>query len=375
LIYVKACVSRKMKVNRNADKQKHYFRNQKATRMSKTYKIAALKGDGIGPEVTEATVRVLEAVQDKSTFKLNFLYGEAGYHCIAQYGTNLPKETIELIKQTDACLKGPMTTPEEPGAPVSVAVTLRRMFNLYANVRPCKSFPSVESLKPNIDLIVVRENTEGLYSGAESLLAPGVGVALRIITHDASLKIAEFAFKLAAQRRKHLTYVHKGNILRITDGIFKDAVKEAQKKYPDIEVDDLHIDAATMQLIKKPEAYDVMVTTNLFGDILSDEAAQVTGSLGLAAGANIGESYGMFEPVHGSAPKYAGMNRVNPIATIMAGAMMLDYLGEKAAATKIETAVIAVLKEGKVRTADLGGSATTSEMADAIVAKVKAAKK
>jgi isocitrate/isopropylmalate dehydrogenase len=200
-------------------------------------------------------------------------------------------------------------------------------------------------------------------------------VALRIITHDASLKIAEFAFKLARQRRKHLTYVHKGNILRITDGIFKDAVKEAQKNYPDIEVDDLHIDAATMQLIKKPEAYDVMVTTNLFGDILSDEAAQVTGSLGLAAGANIGADYGMFEPVHGSAPKYAGMNRVNPIATIMAGAMMLDYLGEKDAAAKIETAVIAVLKEGKVRTADLGGSATTSEMADAIVAKVKAAKK
>ncbi|MCL4429365.1 MAG: isocitrate/isopropylmalate dehydrogenase family protein, partial [Chloroflexi bacterium] len=262
-------------------------------------------------------------------------------------------------------------TPEEPGAPVSVAVTLRRMFNLYANVRPCRSFPSVESLKPNIDLVVVRENTEGLYSGMESLLAPGVGVALRIITREASLKVANFAFKLASQRRKHLTYIHKGNILRITDGIFKDAVKEAQQKYPDVEVDDLHIDAATMQLIKKPEAYDVMVTTNLFGDIISDEAAQVTGSLGLAAGANIGESYGMFEPVHGSAPKYTGMNRVNPIATIMAGAMMLDYLGEKQAAAKIESAVISVLKEGKVRTADLDGKATTSEMADAIVAKVK----
>jgi isopropylmalate/isohomocitrate dehydrogenase-like protein len=339
--------------------------------MTKTYKIAVLKGDGIGPEVTEATVKVLEAIQEKSSFKLNFLYGEAGYHCITEHGTNLPKETIELIKQTDACLKGPMTTPEEPGAPVSVAVTLRRMFNLYANVRPCKSFPNVGSLKPNIDLIVVRENTEGLYSGAESLLAPGVGVALRIITREASLKIAEFAFKLASQRRKHLTYVHKGNILRITDGIFKDAVKEAQQKFPDIEVDDLHIDAATMQLIKKPEAYDVMVTTNLFGDILSDEAAQVTGSLGLAAGANIGATYGMFEPVHGSAPKYAGMNRVNPIATIMAGAMMLDYLGEKQAATKIETAVVNVLKEGKVRTADLGGAATTTDMANAIVTKLK----
>jgi isocitrate/isopropylmalate dehydrogenase len=244
------------------------------------------------------------------------------------------------------------------------------MFNLYANVRPSRTFPNVEALKPNIDLVVVRENTEGLYSGAESLLAPGVGVALRIITHEASFKVADFAFKLAMQRRKHLTYIHKGNILRITDGIFKDAVKEAQKKYPQVEVDDLHIDAATMQLIKQPEKYDVMVTTNLFGDILSDEAAQVTGSLGLAAGANIGETYAMFEPVHGSAPKYTGMNRVNPIATIMAGAMMLDWLGEKVAAKKIENAVIDVLKEGKVRTHDLGGQAKGTEITDAIVAKI-----
>jgi isopropylmalate/isohomocitrate dehydrogenase-like protein len=338
--------------------------------MTKTYTIAALKGDGIGPEVTEATVKVLEAAQKKGNFNLNILYGEAGAHCIPAYGTNLPQETVELIKKTDACLKGPMTTPEEPGAPVSVAVTLRRMFNLYANVRPCKTYPSVEALKPNIDLIVVRENTEGMYSGDEALLAPGVGVALRVITREASLRVADFAFKLAMQRKKHLTYIHKGNILRITDGIFKDAVKEAQQKYPQVEVDDLHIDAATMQLIKKPEAYDVMVTTNLFGDILSDEAAQVTGSLGLAAGANIGETYGMFEPVHGSAPKYTGMNRVNPIATIMAGAMMMDWLGEKQAAKRIEDAVLAVLQEAKVRTADLGGKATGTEITDAIVSKI-----
>ncbi len=338
--------------------------------MSKTYTIVALKGDGIGPEVTEATVKVLEAVEKKSNFKLNILYGDAGAHCIPEYGTNLPAETVDLIKKSDACLKGPMTTPEEAGAPVSVAVTLRRMFGLYANVRPCRTFPNVESLKPNIDLVVVRENTEGLYSGQESLLAPGVSIALRIITHEASFKVADFAFKLAMQRKKHLTYIHKGNILRITDGIFKDAVKEAQKNYPEVEVDDLHIDAATMQLIKQPEKYDVMVTTNLFGDILSDEAAQITGSLGLAAGANIGATYGMFEPVHGSAPKYTGMNRVNPIATIMAGAMMLDWLGEKAAAKKIEDAVIAVLKEGKVRTHDLGGKATGTEITDAIIAKI-----
>jgi isopropylmalate/isohomocitrate dehydrogenase-like protein len=339
--------------------------------MSKSYNIAVLKGDGIGPEVTEATIKVLNAVQESSpNLTLNYLYGEAGYHCIAEYGTNLPEKTIALIKRTSACLKGPMTTPETPGAPVSVAVTLRRMFNLYANVRPCRSFPRVEALKPNIDLIVVRENTEGLYSGSEFELSPGVGVALRIITKEASLRIAEFAFKLAAKRRKHLTYVHKGNILRITDGIFKDAVKEVSLKYPDIKLDDLHIDAATMQLIKKPETFDVIVTTNLFGDILSDEAAQVTGSLGLAAGANIGETYGMFEPVHGSAPKYTGQNRVNPIATIMAASMMLDYLSEKDAAAKIEKAVIDVLSEGKIRTADLGGSATTTEMSNAIASKI-----
>jgi isopropylmalate/isohomocitrate dehydrogenase-like protein len=341
--------------------------------MSKAYSIAVLKGDGIGPEVTEAAVKVLEAVQDLSkNLTLHFLYGEAGYHCIAEYGTNLPEETIALLKRSNACLKGPMTTPEEPVAPVSVAVTLRRMFNLYANVRPCRSFPRVEALKPNIDLVVVRENTEGLYSGAEFELAPGVGVALRIITKEASTRIAEFAFKLAANRKKHLTYVHKGNILRITDGIFKDAVKEAALKHPDVTVEELHVDAATMQLIKKPESFDVIVTTNLFGDILSDEAAQVTGSLGLAAGANIGDAYGMFEPVHGSAPKYKGQNRVNPIATVMAASMMLDYLGEKQAAVRIEKAVMRVLGEGKVRTADLGGSSTTSEMRDAIASKINA---
>jgi len=340
--------------------------------MSKTYNIAVLKGDGIGPQVTEAAVNVLQAVQDASDLKLNFLYGEAGYHCIAQYGTNLPEETSALLKRTDACLKGPMTTPETPGAPVSAAVKLRKMFNLYANVRPCRTYPNVEALKPDIDLVVVRENIEGMYSGIEYEVAPGEAVALRVITRKASLLVAEHAFKLAETRRKHLTYVHKANILRVTDGIFNGAVKEAALKHPDVTVDDIHIDAAAMHLIKKPETFDVIVTTNLFGDVISDEAAQVTGSLGLAAGANIGDTYGMFEPVHGSAPKYTGMNRVNPIATIMAAQMMLDYLGEKEAAAKVENAVLKVLSEGKVRTKDLGGSSTTSGMSEAIASKVKA---
>jgi isopropylmalate/isohomocitrate dehydrogenase-like protein len=340
--------------------------------MSKTYNIAVLKGDGIGPEVTEATVNVLQAVQDTSDLRLKFLYGEAGYHCIAEHGTNLPEETIVLLKRTDACLKGPMTTPEEPGAPVSAAVKIRKMFNLYANVRPCRSYPNVDALKPDIDLVVVRENTEGMYSGVEYEVSPGVAVAMRIITQEASQLVAEYAFKLAEKRRKHLTYVHKANILRVTDGIFNDAIKAAAKNHPHVKTDDVHIDAMAMHLIKKPETYDVIVTTNLFGDVISDEAAQVTGSLGLAAGANIGDAYGMFEPVHGSAPKYTGMNRVNPTATIMAAQMMMDYLGEKEAAAKIENAVMKVLNEGKVRTKDLGGSSTTSAMSDAIASKVRA---
>jgi isocitrate dehydrogenase (NAD+) len=339
--------------------------------MSKTYNIAALKGDGIGPEVTDAAVKVLEAVRDISNLKLNILYGEAGYHCIAEYGTNLPEETITLLKKTDACIKGPMTTPEEPGAPVSAAVKIRKKFKLYANIRPCRSYPNVETLKPGIDLVVVRENTEGMYSGVEYKVSPGVAIAMRIITQKASLLVAEYAFKLAEKRRKHLTYVHKANILRVTDGVFNEAIKATAKKYPKVVIDDVHIDAMAMHLIKKPETYDVIVTTNLFGDVISDEAAQVTGSLGLAAGANIGDSYGMFEPVHGSAPKYTGLNRVNPTASILAVQMMMDYFGEKEAAAKIENAVLQVLEEGKVRTVDLGGSSTTSEMSEAIASKIK----
>ena len=340
--------------------------------MTKTYRIAVLKGDGIGPEVTEAAIMVLKSVQGISDFKINFLYGEAGYHCISDYGTNLPDETKKLLKTTDACLKGPMTTPETPGAPVSAAVKIRKLFNLYANVRPCRTYPNVEALKPNIDLIVVRENTEGMYSGIEYEIAPGEAIALRIITRKASLLVADYAFELAETRKRHLTYVHKANILRVTDGIFNNAVKEVALQHPNVRLDDLHIDAVAMHLVKKPETFDVIVTTNLFGDVISDEAAQVTGSLGLAAGANIGKKYGMFEPVHGSARKYAGMNRVNPTATIMAAKLMLDYLGEEQAATKIENSVMKVLSEGKVRTKDLGGLSTTLEMSVAIASGVEA---
>jgi len=343
------------------------------------YRIAVIKGDGIGPEVVNAAMRVLEAVQDTSKgLELKPLDVEAGLECIPKYGTNLPEHSIKLLKESDACLKGPVTTPEEPGSPRSVAVTIRVMFDLYANVRPCRSLPNVPSLKPNIDLVIVRENTEDLYSGIEFELASGVAVAMRVITWKACERIARFAFKLAMNRRKKLAYVHKGNILKITDGIFKNAVLKVAQEFPDVELWELRIDAAAMQLVKRPEDFDVVVTTNMFGDILSDEAAQLVGGLGFVAGANIGDNYGMFEPVHGSAPKYKGLNKVNPIATIMASKMMLEWLGSKhsdpvctEAAKKIEAGVFEVLKEGKVKTYDFGGSASTSEMAEAVAKKIE----
>src|SRR6059036_997755 len=337
---------------------------------SRTHKISVLKGDGIGPEVVDATLKVLDAVQKVENVRLEYVMGEAGFNCIEKYGTNLPPQTIELIRKTEACLKGPMTTPEEPGSPRSVAVTLRSIFDLYANVRPARTLPNVPSLKPGIDMVIVRENTEGLYSGKEFEVTPGVGVAMKIITRAASERIAKFALDLAMKRRKKVAFVHKANILKITDGIFKQSVLDVAKDYPDVELEDLHIDAAAMQLIRRPESFDVMVTMNLYGDILSDEAAAAVGGLGVAAGANIGETYGMFEPVHGSAPKYTGQNKVNPVATIEAGRMMLDYLGESKAANLVEKATISVLKEGKVLTYDLGGKARTSDVGKAIAEKV-----
>ena len=317
---------------------------------TKVHKIAILSGDGIGPEVVDATLMVLDAVQKTGLVHLEYLKGDAGFDAIKKYGTNLPEKTIEMMKRTSACLKGPMTTPEEPGTPRSAAVTMRALFNLYANVRPARTLPNVTALKPGIDMIVVRENTEGLYSGKEFEVTPGVAVAMK--------------------RRKKLAFVHKANILKITDGLFKESVLDVAKDYPEVELEDLHIDAAAMQLIRRPESFDVIVTMNLYGDILSDEAAATVGGLGVAAGANIGENYGMFEPIGGSAPKYTGQNKVNPVAMIEAAKMMLDYLGETKAANLVEKATNAVLKEGKVLTYDLGGNARTSDVGKAIAEKV-----
>lgn len=338
------------------------------------YKILILRGDGIGPEVMNACLLVLEAVQDVTPgLNLEYLEGEAGIHCIKRHGTTLPNHTIELFKESDACLKGPITTIEKVNAPPSVTVTLRKLFNLYANVRPCKTYPGIEGATPGVDLIIVRENTEDLYSGIEFQPQPGVTCAVQVITREASERIARFAFELARKRaaKRKVTVVHKANILRLTYGLFRDVCLDIAKQYSDITVEELRVDAMAMQLIKRPAEFDVIVTTNLFGDILSDEAAQLVGGLGVAPAANIGDKYGMFEPVHGSAPKYAGKNIANPTAMILAAKMMLDWLGESCAASRIENAVFNVLKEHKKITPDLGGKAKTNEMAEAIARAVK----
>jgi isopropylmalate/isohomocitrate dehydrogenase-like protein len=317
-------------------------------------KVCIISGDGTGPDVINATIPVLDAVQDVvKGLKLEYVFAEAGLRSIARTGQSLPDDTVEILKKCDCCLKGPVTTPEEPGSPKSAVVQIRTMFDLYVNLRPARVLPNVPSLKPDIDLLMVRENTEGLYSGIEFMTGKDSAVAVRLITRPACERIARYAFNMAMKRRRQLTYVHKGNILKITEGIFKDSVLKVAKEFPKVEVSEARIDAIAMNLIKNPERYDVIVTTNLFGDIISDEAAQLVGGLGVAPGANIGENYGMFEPVHGSAPKYEGMDKVNPIATILAAKMMFEWLGSSEAAERIQKAIETVLKEGKVMTYDI----------------------
>jgi isopropylmalate/isohomocitrate dehydrogenase-like protein len=332
-------------------------------RLSKTgrvVKVCVISGDGTGPDVISATLNVLDAVQDVTKgVQLQYVPAEAGLKAIAKYGDSLPDVTRDILRETSCCLKGPVTTPEEPGSPRSAVVRIREMFDLYVNLRPAKPLPNIPALKPDIDLMIVRENTEGLYSGIEFMTGKDAAVAVRLITRPGCERIARYAFETAMKRRKQLIYVHKGNILKVTEGIFKDSVLKVSKEYPQVQTTDARIDAMAMNLIKNPERYDVIVTTNLFGDVISDEAAQLVGGLGVAPGANIGETYGMFEPVHGSAPKYEGQDKVNPIATILAAKMMMEWLGAKEAADRIQRAVESVLREGKVMTYDFAPPGVT----------------
>ena len=336
------------------------------------YRVAVIPGDGVGPEVVEAALKVLKGLEDVyPKVGFNFEYVEAGMKRWEKTGVQISEEDLELIKSCRALLKGPTTTPTGPRSYRSVAVTLRVNLDLYANVRPFKSREGVEAVHKGVDMVIVRENTEGLYAGHEYRLDGGA-ISLRLITEKGSERIARFAFDLARkQGRRKVTVVHKANILKETCGLFRQVCLEVAKNYPDVECEEMFVDAAAYAISRRPQSLDVLVTTNLFGDILSDAAAGVTGGLGVAASANIGERYAMFEPVHGTAAKYAGRGVANPCGAILASKMMLDWLGEKKAAKLLEEAVNQVLRERRRVTPDLGGGSSTLDMAEAIVEKMR----
>lgn len=335
------------------------------------YKVAIIPGDGIGPELTEATMVVLKAVQSKLSLDLEFIELEAGDACYARRGTALPEETIEGIRRSHVCLKGPVG---ETAA--DVIVKLRLMLDLYANIRPIKSYPNTPSLRDDIDLVIVRENTEDLYKGFEFKIDEDTAVALRVITRRGCERIARKAFNMALRRRNKVTAVHKSNVMRVTCGLFAEVCRKVAKEYPSVFYEEQYVDAMAMRLIKEPQNFDVIVTTNMFGDILSDEAAQLVGGLGMAPGGNIGDNYAIFEPIHGSAPTRVGKRTANPCSMILAAKMMLDWLGEKyndqaclMAAQLIESGIISALKKN-LSVPDLGGKLRTDEMAEAIANEI-----
>jgi isocitrate dehydrogenase (NAD+) len=332
----------------------------------KKYTITLIPGDGIGPDVTRAAQIVLDAVD----VGIEWEVVEAGAGVIEKYGTPLPDQVLESIRRNKVALKGPLTTPVGTGFR-SVNVALRKELDLFANVRPAKNLPAVNTPYRNVDLIVVRENTEDLYAGIEHMVGKDAAESIKIITRPGSERIVRFAFELARREgRKKVTAVHKANIMKCTDGLFLEVAREVAADYPDIEFEDRIVDACSMKLVQRPEDFDVLVMPNLYGDILSDLCAGLVGGLGVAPGANIGKDYAVFEPVHGSAPKYTGMDKVNPLATILSGVMMLKHLGEKEAAERVQKAVDDVLTEGKYLTYDLGGTARASEMAKAIAGRL-----
>jgi 3-isopropylmalate dehydrogenase len=328
------------------------------------YDISLIPGDGIGPDLIKYGKMILEFINDTTSIKFNLLEVDAGDYALLKYGKALPDFTLDSIKKSDAALKGPVGE-----SAADVIIFLRRYFDLYANIRPAKSFPNIKSISNNVDLVIVRENTEDIYLGWEFYADSESVVALRIISERASKRIAEYAFKTAILRnkKKNVVAVHKANVLRKGDGLFKNICKEISKKYPQIEYSELYVDACAMNLIRNPENFDVIVTTNLFGDILSDEAAQIVGGLGMGPSANIGEKFSLFEPVHGAAFDIAGKNIANPSSIFLTIKMMLEWLGDKfknpllfLEAAKIEHAIITLLKQNQ-KTIDIGGSLSTSE--------------
>jgi 3-isopropylmalate dehydrogenase len=336
------------------------------------YKISLIPGDGIGPELTEATLKILNAVQQRFNVGLDIIKVEAGDACFEKRGAALPEETIEAIRNSHACMKGPVG---ETAA--DVIVKLRIMFDLYANIRPIKAHPPIPSLKPDINMVFVRENTEDVYRGIEFDMED-TAICLRVITKRNSERIAKKAFETARRRngKKRVTAIHKANVMKKTCGLFARTCREVAKQHPDIAFDELYVDAASMRLIKEPETFDVFVTPNMFGDILSDEAAQLIGGLGMAPGANIGDDFALFEPIHGSAPNRAGKQTANPCSMILSAKMMFDWLGEQhndqeclRAAQAVEDAVSETLRKG-ITIPDFGGDAKTIEMAEAMAKEI-----
>lgn len=324
------------------------------------YNVAIISGDGIGREVMDAC----EYLLDKIDLNFSFEYGEAGFECFNNNGTTLPEETIKIAKNSDAVLFGASTST--PGQP-SPIINLRKELNVYANIRPIKSYRGVDCLRDDIDFVIVRENTEGLYSqieyGDEEKM-----IAERVITRKASERISKAAFNLCLKRGQNkVTCVHKSNVLKKTDGVFKESFYKVAEDYPQITTEDYYVDAMAMYLITQPQNFDVIVSSNLFGDILSDESAGLVGGLGLAPSGNIGDNNGLFEPVHGSAPDIAGKNIANPCSMILSASMMLDYLGEWEISNDIKNAVEKVIAECKIRTPDLGGDSCTMDVTKAIV--------
>ncbi|HET9681339.1 MAG TPA: isocitrate/isopropylmalate dehydrogenase family protein [Candidatus Limnocylindrales bacterium] len=333
------------------------------------HRVTLIPGDGIGPELAEATRRVLDA----SGIDFEWEVVDAGEAMIAAHGTPLPEAVLESIKRNRVAIKGPITTPVGAGFR-SVNVTLRQALGLYANLRPARSLKGLETRYHDVDLVIVRENTEDLYAGIEHMVGRDAAESIKIITRAASERIARFAFEYAVANGRHkVTAVHKANIMKLSDGLFLESCRTVASEYDGrVEFEDRIVDNMCMQLVQKPELYDVMVLPNLYGDIVSDLCAGLVGGLGVAPGANIGTEAAVFEAVHGSAPKYAGMNRANPTALILSGVLMLRHLGHPDAASRVENALREVVADGRATTADMGGPAGTSQFADAIIERLQA---
>ena len=332
-----------------------------------TKKAVVIRGDGTGPELISCTMKIMDSVSPNN---IEFIECDAGadYWEREQGQSLIPPDTLSLLEDSDACLKGPTVTPTIPGAPRSVAVTLRQKFDLYANVRPIKSLSNDNS--NSIEMLCIREGTEGMYSGLGFQIDKDTAITIRKITRPSCTRIAKFAFQSASDRNwKTVVPIHKANILRETDDIFLDEVNKISDEYPDIDVEDYFIDNMAQQLYKNPERFHnkVLLSTNLFMDIISEEASALIGSIGNVYSANIGDNYAMFEPAHGSSPKYKGQDKVNPTATVLSAAWMLQYLGDEKAGNDIFNATEKVISEGKYVTYDLGGTSKTSEMTSEII--------